>query len=94
MMARSVSRELSIAQPDSYGSPEYVIAYGVDALDERRLVAIAQPFDRRGRGLHKLGDQVGQDVHGGDQEVAAAHGGVEHLQVQYGFGRVELSQFR
>ena len=43
--------------------------------------------------LDQFGDVVGQEVHGGDQKMAASHGRVQDLQIQDRLGRVELEQF-
>ena len=42
--------------------------------------------------LHHLGDIVRQKIDGGDQKVTAAHGRIEHLEVQYRLGGVQPPQ--
>ena len=63
------------------------------ALHEGRFVGRVQPVRHGGRGLDQVGDGVGEEVHRGDEEVAAAHGRVQHLEVQNGLGGVELAEF-
>ena len=51
----------------------------------------SQPGDCRNV-FHQTGYVVGQEVDGGDEKVAAAHRGVQHLDVEDGFGRVKRAQ--
>ena len=63
------------------------------AFHQRRNVAAVQPLGDRGDILDQFRDVVGKKVHGGDQEMAAAHRRVQYLQVQRRFRRVQLQQF-
>ena len=42
--------------------------------------------------LDQVGDVVGEEIDGCDEEVTAAHRRVEDLQVEYRLGRIELEQ--
>ena len=64
----------------------------VYALDKGRGISAVEPFRDRGDVLDQFGDVVGEEVHGGDEEVTAAHGRVEDFQIQDGLGGVELDQ--
>ena len=50
---------------------------GRHALDQRRDIRLVQPRRHRRDVLDQLGDSVREIVHGGDEEVAAAHRRVE-----------------
>ena len=74
------------------GAVEDLAADRFDAVDQGRTVEAVEPGNG-GRGVFdQLGDGVGEVVDRGDQEVAAAHGGVEDLEFQGGFGRVVAAQ--
>ena len=72
------------------GAAEYVLTDRRDAPHHRRFVLPVEPLRDGGHVLDELCDVVRQEVDGGDEEVAASHGGVEHLQVEHRLGGVEL----
>ena len=74
------------------GSAQDLAANRRHARHQRRLVRAVEPLRDDGRVLDQVGDVVGQEVDGGDEEVAAAHGRVEHLEIEHGLGRVQLAQ--
>ena len=67
------------------------VANGGDAVQQGRVVGVVlvQPVGDGGGELDQVGDVVGQEIDGADQEVAAAHGGVQHLEIEHGLGRVQ-----
>ena len=77
----------------SVGAVEDVAAEGGDAVEQRRGVEVMQPGRGGRRVFGKFGDGVGKVVDGGDEKVAAAHGGVEYFEIERGLGGVETAQF-
>ena len=71
---------------------ENVGADGGDAVEQGRGVGVLEPGRGGGRVFDEVGDGVGEEVDGGDEEVAAAHGGVEHFEVERGCGGVERAE--
>ena len=73
------------------GALQDVGANGGHAVQQGRVVGVVlvQPVGDGGRVFDQVGDVVGQEVDGADQEVAAAHGGVQHLEIEHGLGRVQ-----
>ena len=67
------------------------VADGGDAVQQGRVVGVVlgQPVGDGGGEFDQVGDVVGEEVDGADQEVAAAHGGVQHLEIEHGLGRVQ-----
>ena len=74
------------------GAGQEVVADGGDAFEQGRGVEVVQPGRGGRRALDKLGDGVGEVVDGGDEKVTAAHGGVEHFEVEGGGGGVEAAE--
>ena len=74
------------------GAGENVGADGGDAVKQGRRVGVLEPGGGGGRVFDEVGDGVGEEVDGGDEEVAAAHGGVEHFEVERGCGWVERAE--
>ena len=64
-----------------------------DAFNQGRCVGARQPGRDGRRVFDQFENGVGEVVDSGDEEVAAAHGGVEHFEVERGFGRVQTAQF-
>ena len=76
------------------GAVQDVGADGGDAVQEGRLVGVVlgQPVGEGGSDFDQVGDVVGQEVNRSDEEVAAAHGWIEHLEVKDGLGGVQSGQ--
>ena len=77
----------------SVGAVEDVAADGGDTVEKRRAVEVVQPGRGGRRVFDEFGDGVGEVVDGGDEKVAAAHGGVEYFEIEGGLGGVETAQF-
>ena len=92
MMAWSVSWASSDDPAGGVGAGQEFVADGGDAFEQGRSVEVVQPGRGGGRALDKLGDGVGEIVDGGDEKVTAAHGGVEHFEVEGGDGGVEAAE--
>ena len=91
-MAWSVSWASSRTQSDSFRPPQDLLADRGHPPDQRRGVLAVEPLRDRGDVLDQVGDVVGEEVDGRDQEVAAAHGRVQDLEIQHRLGRIELQQ--
>ena len=67
------------------------VADGGDAVQQGRVVGVVavQPVGDGGGEFDQVGDVVGEEVDGADEEVAAAHGGVQHLEIEDGLGGVQ-----
>ena len=74
------------------GALQDVVADALDALHQRRGVGAVQPRRDRRHVLDQFGDGVRQEIHRGDQEVAAAHRRVENLEVQHRLGRIDSTE--
>ena len=81
-----------MTQSEACGPGEDVGADGGDAVEKGRGVGVLEPGGGGGRVFDEVGDGVGEEVDGGDEEVAAAHGGVEHFEVERGCGGVERAE--
>ena len=62
-----------------------------DAVDQGRSVLVEPLGDGR-HVLDQVGDVVGEEVDGCDEEVTAAHRRIEDLQVEDRLGRIQLDQ--
>ena len=62
-----------------------------DAVDQGRSVLVEPLRDGRDV-LDQVGDVVGEEVDGCDEEVTAAHRRIEDLQVEHRLGRIQLEQ--
>ena len=74
------------------GALQDVVPDAFDALHQRRGVGAVQPRRDYRHILDQFGDIVRQEVHCGDQEMAAAHCRVKNLEVQDSFGRVVFAE--
>ena len=92
MMAWSVSWVLVEDPVGFFRPPDDFVANRGHARDQGRSVPAVEPLRDSGDVLDQLGDVVGEEVDGRDQEVAAAHGRVQDLEVQDRLGRVEPEQ--
>ena len=82
-----------VEDPVRFGRPpQDLLADRGHPPDQRRRVLAVEPLRDGGDVFDQLGDVVGEEVHGGDQEVAAAHGRVQDLEVQHRLGRIEPEQ--
>ena len=63
-----------------------------DAFNQGRCVGAFQPGRDGRRVFDQFENGVGEVVDSGDEEVAAAHGRVEHFEVERGFGGVETAE--
>ena len=66
----------------------------LDAVDQGRDVVAVEPGDRGRHAFDQLGDRVREVVDGGDEKVAAAHGGVEDLELKNGLRGVVGAELR
>ena len=64
-----------------------------DAFNQGRCVGAFQPGRDGRRVFDQFENGVGEVVDSGDEKVAAAHGRVEHFEVERGFGGVQAAQF-
>ena len=73
------------------GALQDVGANGGHAVQQGRVVGVVavQPVGDGGGEFDQVGDVVGEEVDGADEEVAAAHGGVQHLEIEHGLGGVQ-----
>ena len=94
MMAWSVSWASSMTQFAKRGRASRMSSTeGGDAFEQRRAVEVLEPGRGGGRVFDEFGDGVGEVVDGGDEKVAAAHGGVEYFEIEGGLGGVQTAQF-
>ena len=63
-----------------------------DAFNQGRCVGALQPGRDGRRVFDQFENGVGEVVDSGDEKVAAAHGRVEHFEVERGFGGVETAE--
>ena len=94
MIAWSVSCDSSITQSDSPARWRMSRLIAATRSTSGGHVLAVEPVRDGGRVLDKLGDVVRQEVDRGDQEVAAPHCGVQHLEVEHRLCRVQLAQLR
>ena len=92
MIAWSVSWASSMIHLDSLGPPEDVPAESTRRGSTSGRGVVVEPLRHRRRVLDQVGYVVGEEVDGGDEEVAAAHRRVEDLEIEDGLGRIERDQ--
>ena len=63
-----------------------------DAYNQRRCVGAFQPGRDGRRVFDQFENGVGEVVDSGDEKVAAAHGRVEHFEVERGFGGIQAAE--
>ena len=95
MMAWSVSWGLSMTQLAASARARMsarMAAMRSSRGEQGRGVGVLEPGRGGGRVFDEVGDGVREEVDGGDEEVAAAHGGVKHFEVERGCGGVERKE--
>ena len=91
MMAWSVSWAASMTHFDSLARRSMSRRIGRYAVDQGRSVLVEPLGDGRDV-LDQVGDVVGEEVDGCDEEVTAAHRRIEDLQVEDRLGRIQREQ--